>query len=201
MARKKTTTIEDEAHALLMAKAEATGISRIELASAYISIGVSFDLQDDGWKERIHKQIEDLEKEKTPRKKRIKAEDCPALAETDKDGFVCCRNAPSQKKLGDGKSGDMLEVCGACVRIKGILEEIDLLREQVKTGIVVDLPSCIHGGRLSDDGKKLYCKNSKMEARFRSVHNWCKKLKKGANCDGLRWTRVEAKGKFAEPKK
>ena len=133
--------------------------------------------------------------------KRIISEDCPALAETDKDGFVCCRNAPSQKKLGDGKSGDMKEVCGACVRIKGIIEERDLLREQVKAGIVVDIPSCIHGGQLSDDGKKLYCKNAKMPAQYRSVKNWCKVRKKGANCDGLRWTRVEAKGKFAEPEK
>ena len=114
---------------------------------------------------------------------------------------ACCRNAPSQKKLGDGKAGDMKEVCGACVRVRGIIEERDLLREQVKAGIVVDIPSCIHGGQVSDDGKKLYCKNGKMSAQFWSVHNWCKVLKKGANCDGLRWTRVEAKGKFADPEK
>ena len=199
MARKKTTNIEDDAHALLLAKSEATGKSRIELASQYISLGVLYNLQDEGWEERIKKSLEEIEK--PAREKRIKSEDCPALADTDKDGFVCCRNAPSQKKLGDGKSGDMKEVCGACVRIKGIIEERDLLREQVKAGIVVDIPSCMHGGRLSDDGKKLYCKNSKMIAQFRSVHKWCKTLKKGANCDGLRWTRVEAQGKFAEPEK
>ena len=197
--RKKTTNLEDEAHALLSAKAEATGLSKQELASKYISIGVSYNLQDQDWEERIKKNIE--ETERPARAKRIKSEDCPALAETDKDGFVCCRNAPSQKKLGDGKSGDMKEVCGACVRIKGIIEERDLLREQVKAGIVVDIPSCIQGGRLSDDGKRLYCKNPKLTAQYRSVKNWCKVMKKGANCDGLRWTRVDAKGKFADPEK
>ena len=197
--RKKTTNLEDEAHALLSAKSEATGISLQELASQYISLGVLYNLQDEGWEDRIKKSLEEIEK--PARVKRIKSEDCLALAETEKDGFVCCRNAPSQKKLGDGKSGDMKEVCGACVRVKGIIEERDLLREQVKAGIVVDIPSCIHGGQVSDDGKKLYCKNPNMPAQYRSVNNWCKVMKKGANCDGLRWTRVEAQGKFAERKK
>lgn len=195
----KTVRISEEAHALLLAKKDATGKSVLDLASEYVSLGVLYNLQDVGWEERIQKSLEEIEK--PARAKRIKSEDCPALADTDKDGFVCCRNAPTQKKIGDGKSEDMKEVCGACVRVKGIIEERDLLREQVKAGIVVDIPSCIHGGRLSDDGKKLYCKNSKMTAQFRSVHKWCKVSKRGANCDGLRWSRVEAQGKFGEHKR
>lgn len=196
---RRTARLTEEAHALLLAKKEATGKSVIELASEYVSLGVLYNLQDAGWEERIKKSLEEIEK--PARVKRIKADDCVALAETDKDGFVCCRNAPSQKKLGDGKSGDMKEVCGACVRVKGIIEERDLLREQVKAGIVVDIPSCIHGGQVSDDGKKLYCKNPKLPAQYRSVHNWCKVKNKGANCEALRWTRVDAKGKFADPEK
>jgi len=54
--RKKTTNLEDEAHALLSAKAESTGISKQELASKYISIGVSYNLQDPDWEERIKKK-------------------------------------------------------------------------------------------------------------------------------------------------
>ena len=196
---RRTTGLDENSYNLLEAKKDATGKTGKELASEYISKGILWNLQDEGWEKRIAQSLDEIEK--PARVKRIKSEDCPALADTDKDGFVCCRNAPTQKKLGDGKSGDMKEVCGACVRIKGIIEERDLLREQVKAGIVVDIPSCIHGGRLSDDGKKLYCKNAKMQAQFRSVHKWCKVLKKGANCDGLRWTRVEAKGKFAKPEK
>ena len=195
----KTVRISEEAHALLLAKKDATGKSVLELASEYVSLGVLYNLQDGGWEERIKKSLEEIEK--PARVKRIKSEDCPALAEINKVGFVCCRNAPTQKKLGDGESEDMKAVCGACVRVKGLIEERDLLREQVKAGIVVDIPSCIHGGRLSEDSKKLYCQNAKMIAQYRSVKNWCKVMKKGANCDGLRWTRVEAKGKFADPEK
>jgi len=196
---RRTTEIDENTYRILKAKKDATGKTAKELASEYISKGVLWNLQAEGWEKRIAESLEEIEE--PAREKRIISEDCPALAEINKVGFVCCRNAPTQKKLGDGESKDMKAVCGACVRVRGIIEERDLLREQVKAWIVVDIPSCIHGGRLSDDGKKLYCKNSKMTAQFRSVHKWCKLLKKGANCDGLRWTRVEAKGKFAEPEK
>jgi len=68
----------------------------------------------------------------------------------------------------------------------------------VKKGTIVKIPSCIHGGRLSDDSKKIYCKNPKMSAQFRDVNNWCKGLRNGANCKGLRWATMTVKGKLTE---
>lgn len=184
---------------LLITQAERHGLTKKKIIEILIMENEEHGIVEEGWERKVNKKKG--EADISPHISRLKPDDCPALADTWKDGFVCCLKAPSQKKLGDGNSGDKKQVCGACIRIKGIIEERDLLREQVKAGIVVDIPSCIHGGQVSDDGKKLYCKNSNMEARYRSVKNWCKVLKKGANCDGLRWTRVEAKGKFAEPEK
>jgi hypothetical protein len=68
----------------------------------------------------------------------------------------------------------------------------------VNRGTIVKIPSCIHGGRLSDDGKKLYCNHPKRSAQFRDVNNWCKGLRNGANCKSLRWVTLEVKGKITE---
>ena len=62
--KRRTARISEEAYKLLLAKKESTGKSVIELASEYVSIGVSYNLQDEGWEERIHKQIDDLDKKK-----------------------------------------------------------------------------------------------------------------------------------------
>ncbi len=99
-------------------------------------------------------------------------------------------------------------VCSACNRTASIIEGIEDYERQIKElkakvsqGTIVKVPSCIHGGQLSDDGKKMYCKDPKVSNVYRDVHNWCKVMRNGANCKSLRWTTITAKGQFADPEK
>lgn len=198
---RKTVVLKPDIHALLWKKHEETGQSMKELAARYVEAGCLWDLETDDWTAKIEAAKEGKQIRVDENRFQILDSDCPALAWTKKDGFVCCRNAPTQKKLGDGLESDMSSVCSACERIKGVIEERDKLREQVKHGMIVDLPSCIHGGKVTEDGKKIYCQNPELSAQYRDVNKFCKVLRNGANCSSLRWTRIEVKGKFADPKK
>ena len=193
--------LSPDIHDLLRKKHEETGVFMKDLASIYVEAGCLWSLETEDWTAKIEAAREGKQTRVDKNRFRILDSDCPALAWTEKDGFVCCRNAPTQKKLGDGLETDMSSVCSACERIKGVIEERDKLREQVKHGTIVDLPSCIHGGKVSEDGKSIYCKNPKLSAKYRDVNKFCKVLRNGANCSSLRWTRVTVKGKFADPKK
>ena len=98
---------------------------------------------------------------------------------------------------------DLCSGCKARIELKKKAKQIDAL---IKNGIIIDLPSCIHGGQTQGDGKmmKIYCKNTKLSGSFgsyKSVNKFCKVMKNGANCDSLRWTRHSIKGKLPEPKK
>ena len=120
---------------------------------------------------------------------------CPALCFID-DHYECwwgrLANTPNKTKI--GKTEDAVrEGCKACkktLEFKGIKEENIELKKRLSKNVIVKVPSCTQGGRLSEDGKSLWCYLTK---EYRNVHKTCKVLLNGANCKHLRWTTIETK--------
>jgi len=199
-------TLSEKHDNLLITQAERHKLNKKKIVEILIEENEEHGIVIEGWERKLNKNLSEadlirgLEEEGR----------CPAFKHVN-DIYHCIwariNKPPMSKKLSPDLD-QALKVCLGCELTREILEgiaksarEITNLRERVKAGVVIDIPSCIYGGQVSDDLKKLYCKNPKMTAQYRSVHNFCKTLKRGANCDGLRWSRVEAKGKFAEPEK
>lgn len=182
-----------------------------EMAGYFIDLHLEYDFYNPEWKSKITEAMAQVDANKYSF-----LSDCPAVAvgKDSKGKFVyqCVwqtkRNSPPLRKI----LGDTEElanaVCRACNKTASINEgvddyvrQIEKLKEQVQHGGVVKVPSCIHGGRLSDDGKKLYCKDPKMSAQNQVVDTWCKTLRDGANCKSLRWTTIHMKGKLLDSEK
>lgn len=124
---------------------------------------------------------------------------CPALTFTD-DQWECTwgriGQTPDTKKLGKSDEA-MKNRCRACKKTLDMKDRLLTLEEKVARGFL-DIPSCIYGGQLSDDGEKIYCKNPHMTSQHRDVKKWCKVVRNGANCEALRWSRVKIKGKLPD---
>jgi len=128
---------------------------------------------------------------------------CPALTygTTDDPQYECVwgreGRTPDIKKLGK----DLTKIkyrCQSCTKTLELKKENRDLREQITKGMIMKIPSCILGGKISEDGKKLYCN---MVYEYRDAHKVCKtlkNLKNGANCKNLRWTTITVKGKLPE---
>ena len=115
------------------------------------------------------------------------------FTDSKKTGLYCTENAPKHIRLGDGSIQDAEKLCKSCRIKKGLIEENKKLKQQIESNTVIPIPSCTQGGRLSDDGKKLWCQRT---MQYEDVHKWCKVVKNGANCEYLRWTQIEVKGKL-----
>ena len=154
----------------------------------------------------INRKLEDLYDEIIENKYESLDDACPLLCYLEKDqapkkkgkGFYCLKRVPKEDLLGNGTMEAQKKYCDACKFRDGIIDRNKELIKKVKRGFVVKIPSCIYGGRLSDDGKKLYCNHPKRSAQFRDVNNWCKGLRNGANCKGLRWSMITVKGMLME---
>jgi predicted DNA-binding protein len=121
---------------------------------------------------------------------------CPALAFGD-EHFKCVwgrdSKTPDIKNLAKIEE-DTENICKSCKRTHNIIEENKQMKEQLRKGVIIDVPACMRGGRISDDGKELYCD---MILAFRKVEE-CKKLRNGANCQHLRWSRIQLKGSLPD---
>jgi len=154
----------------------------------------------------INKKLEDSYNEILENKYKSLDDACPLLVSLNEEevpkkkgeGFYCLKRSPKEDKLGSGTIEAQKKYCDACQFRDGIIDYNKELIKKVERGTIVKIPSCIYGSQLSDDGKKLYCKNPKMSAQFRDVNNWCKNLRNGANCKGLRWATMTVKGKLTE---
>jgi len=122
---------------------------------------------------------------------------CPALVELE-DGYHCVIKAPQQKKLGDGSLKDARLICEAHDEIMKLKNENQLLKNELSKVKVIKIPSCMLGGRLSEDGTQIHCPRGNVNRNV-DVENWCKILKNGANCDHLNWSTIEVKGKLPTP--
>lgn len=187
MPRKKypTVTLPEDVHAILLKYAQSKKLPMSVIASDFIEKGVKFDIYDPAWINKLQKFDDRVNMFASL------DDECPALAFTNKDGFVCCRNAPNQKKLGDGESEDMSQVCRACIRVKGILEEIDLLREQVRKGTQLRIPQCNRGGILQPDGDRFWCARGWGKNGYMTTE-----LCERRECVGLKWTHLDIKGEL-----
>ena len=198
--------ISGEHNNLLITQAKRHKLSKKKIVEKLIEENEDHGIVEAGWEQKINENLSEADLIRSLEQEGK----CAAFKQV--NGIYHCiwariNKPPMSKKLSLDYD-EALKVCLGCEKTREILEgiaksarEITNLREKVKVGIVLDIPSCIHGGQVSDDLKKIYCKNAKMQAQYRSVHNFCKTLNKGANCPGLRWTRVNAKGKFAELEK
>lgn len=140
--------------------AQASKIKQKEIVEYLIDIAVKFKLLDGDWKKRIEdidSKIKELDDKRKAEAYEGLNEACPALAHTMKDGFICCLKAPRQVKLGDGGIEDMREICAACDRVKGLFEEARTLKESIAAGTLWKIPQCTNGGRINEEGDKLYC--------------------------------------------
>lgn len=124
---------------------------------------------------------------------------CPALCQGDKE-YLCVwgreGRPPQITKLGIERSS-ISDICDSCKETLKLKEENKQLKAQIEHGVVVQIPSCANGGRISDDGKKLWCPRT---MQYEDVHKWCKVLKGGANCEHLRWTQIVAKDAYKPEK-
>lgn len=125
---------------------------------------------------------------------------CEALTYID-DHWECTwgrtGKTPDTKKIGiSDEARD--ERCSACKKTLDLKDRLLTLEEKVAKGFVADIPSCIHGGQISDDGKKIYCKHPKMIPQYRDVKKWCRVVRNRANCEALRWSKVHIKGKLPD---
>jgi len=208
----KNVGLDDDSQEKLVTLTQSSKWNKKTLVKYLINLCMEFRFDKDGWKVRLN---EALEKVNVDNFKFLS--DCPAVAvgKDSKGKFIyrCVWSKKAQgrppdiKVLGDTESLAN-SACTGCNRTESILKGIDdyvkqiaELRKEVSQGAIVKVPSCIHGGQLSDDGKKLYCKDKDLSAQYRDVHKHCKVLRNGANCKSLRWTTIHAKGKFADPKK
>ena len=112
-------------------------------------------------------------------------------------GWYCLKRAPALTLLGSGIAEAAGKICKGCQIRDGALNDSKLLKERVKQGIILDIPSCSQGGKVSEDLKQLYCKHPRMSQEWRDVHKWCKLIRNGANCESLRWTKVPVKEKIS----
>lgn len=130
----------------------------------------------------------------------ILGDGCPARTYID-DHYECTwgrkGKTPDTKKIGISDQA-MNNRCSACKKTLDMKEKIYTMEQRLAKGVIVDIPNCIHGGKLSNDGKKLYCKNPHMLSQNRDVEKWCKVVRNGANCESLRWTRIAVKGKLPD---
>lgn len=205
--------IGEESNEKLIELAQSSKLSKKWIMEFFIDLGFKYGFLNKGWEGRLRDALnlvdENMSLESARNKFAALDDACPALNhDEDEKDFVCVwarfNKPPIVKRL--GKSYDDAEIiCVACGRTREILEgirgyehEIKTLRAEVGRGVVVRIPSCMEGGRISDDGKKLYCARS---TTFVSVQNHCKVLRRGANCKSLRWTVLNVKGEFAEPQK
>jgi hypothetical protein len=200
----KKVNVTAESHALLESYTQSKGLKMYVVLGNFIAQGVEYDIFDSDWAKKAkgdNARYTFLDKA------------CPRLAyakkkEADVTGWfrcVCARpgKPPQILDLSQDPNGAK-DLCAKCTKhmeeLEGIVsyeEQIKVLRASVKKGVIVDVPSCVRGGRLSDDGKKLYCQRS---GDFFKVER-CKTLQNGANCKELRWTRIEMKGQLPEEKK
>lgn len=175
-----------ESHEKLTALSQSSKLKNKQIVGFLIDLAVKYQFLTPGWEDRLNEALESVDDNRySPLDDR-----CPALANTEKDGFVCCRNAPQQKKLGNGEVKDMAQVCGACVRVKGILEEIDYLREQVRKGTKLKLPQCNAGGILQSDGARFWCGRQYGNGYMTSEQ--CERR----GCNALKWTYLDIKGEL-----
>ena len=207
---RKSIKVDEETHAMYVKIAQSSKLDMGMLARYFAELCLKYNFIDPEWKSKITEAMAQVEMNRFQF-----LHDCGAVAtaKDSKDKFIyrCVWNQnnrpPQIKQLGDTE--EMASAaCSACNKTRSIIEGIDeyekqieRLAAQVKSGVVVKVPSCIHGGRISDDGKTLYCKNPKFEARNRSVENWCKVMIKGANCHSLRWATLVVKGRFVDPER
>lgn len=169
--------------------------------SHFINVGVEYDIYDPNWAEKFQRERE-----------RVNAfamldEACPALQFVD-DTFLCIWSQPGRppqtKKLSKTLEGAR-QFCLGCTKTREIREgiadyetQIRTMKERAKQGVILKVPSCIEGGSVSEDLKKLYCRRT---TRWMKVSK-CKTLKNGmANCDALRWATVTVKGELPDAKK
>ncbi len=179
--------VEPDTHEKLTKIAQGQKLPMKTILGYLVDLCIKYDFLSEGWEARLKKALDDADLEI----QRERPDLCPALAHTDKDGYVCCLNAPSQKKLGNGSYEDMIEVCQAHQRIKGVLDQNKLFLEQVKEGTPVKIPQCLKGGKLHEDGDKLYCPNV---GEFRTPEV-CQK----SGCRELRFTTLTVKGILKDP--
>jgi len=100
---------------------------------------------------------------------------------------------------------ESLNLCSKCQisrtqkrELKNALNELKTTKEKYANGINARIPSCVRGGQLSTDGKKIMCKDPKKSPQYRDVNKFCKIIKGGANCEYLRWTTIMIQGKQFE---
>ena len=205
--------IGEDSNDKLIGLAQSSKLTKRFIMEFFIDLGHKYGFLKDGWEGRLRDALNLVDENRSQERARNKFaaldDACPALNhDEDKKDFVCVwarlNKPPIVKRL--GKDYDEAEIiCVACGRTREILEgiagyedEIKTLRAEVGRGVVVRIPSCMEGGRISDDGKKLYCART---TTFVSVQNHCKVLRRGANCKSLRWTTLSVKGEFAEPER
>jgi len=193
--------ISEEAKILLEKKKPATDLSLQDLASMYVSIGTSFDLQDEGWEERIKKSIDDLEAEKE-RENIYSSLDksCPALAfgkDAEKKELWRCvwfreDGPPIIRKLG-GTESLRNAACLACDKTGEIitgLRDRDARINELEKGLKAKaserfkIPKCNSGAVLNHDkeDRMIFTNCPKNRSGPVSIKNYCRVLKNGLPC-------------------
>lgn len=101
-------------------------------------------------------------------------------------GFHCVKNAPSQKKLGDGSPHDAKLICEACEEMKKSQNELIQLKTKLQEGLTLEIPYCIEGGITNEKLTQIYCPKIK---DWRTIKQ-CKTLLNGANCKSFKYITI-----------
>lgn len=200
----KSIRIDEDTHKKLWKYSQSKHLDMTIIVGNFIAQGVEYDIFDGDWAKKARGDnarfafLDDA---------------CGHLAyakkkKDDPEGWFKCiwaRDGKPPQVLNLSEDADgARDLCAKCTKhrlqLEGIIgyeEQIKVLKATVKKGAIVDVPSCVRGGRLSDDGKSLYCQQT---AKYSKVER-CKTLRNGANCKELRWSRIEMKGKLPEKTK
>lgn len=121
--------------------------------------------------------------------------ECVALVS--RDGWYICvwgrKNKPPQiTKLAE-EIDEKTDICESCDKTKKLWEEVGKLKKELAEGHTINMPSCLAGGRVRElDGAfELQCLDPDLGPYiWRSVEEFCKIHRQGANCQALRWNYI-----------
>jgi uncharacterized protein (DUF4415 family) len=194
--KRVTLRISEDANEKLVNRAQITKLKKKMIVETLIDLDVQYKLTSPGWETRLNEALDIV------RRDRFKNLDtaCPALNFSE-NKWVCVwarqGKTPQTKVLGVTEEGADA-ICQACGKTMKLITEyegqLDKMKAQMRRGAVFEIPQCLDGGILNDDGIHIYCKRSTTKIKVTK----CKTMRKGAPCQYLKWINIGVKGKFSE---